>query len=138
MRHLADAAEAELGDFRSDDADERRIGVERGDRGDFWLFGQVLGQVAERATDLEDREVAGAAHAQVAKERTEEARASRFLVGQVRRRALDPLPVDQHLDHARAVGRGVLAPVNGEDAAVAEIRQRVPGLGHPLRHKDHS
>src|SRR6266446_5985440 len=125
VRDLADAAEAELRHLRTDDGDERRIGVERGDCGDFRLIGEVLGHVAKRAADLEDRQVAGTARAQVAKERTEEVRAPRLLVGKVRRRAGGPLALDQHADYALAVPRDVLAPVHHKHTTIAEIGQEV-------------
>src|SRR2546430_15030308 len=111
---LVDAREPELLHLGARERDERRIGVERVDAGNFRLLCQVLGHVTERAADLEDREVPRAVRTEPAEERLEEVPAARLLEVEVERRAGGAPTPREPADHpARVAGRG-LAAIDGE------------------------
>ena len=68
--------------------------------------------------------------AQEAEERAEEVRPARRLVGQIGRRALDPLARDQEAQDALAVGRRVVAPGEREHAPIAVVHDAEFRVAH--------
>ena len=122
--------ESLLLDLGAHDVHERGIRVETVDLRDLGLLGQVLGHVAERGADLEDRETARAAAPQVAQERIEEEARALLLEREVERGAPGPLALDQQPDHAGAIAGLVRPPVHREHAPVSEVRQMEGRLAH--------
>src|SRR5712692_3794033 len=87
--------------------------------------------MAEGTADLEHREIATAARAQIGEERAQEVTSPCLLVGEIRRSAQGALALHEHAYHARAVDRRILPPGHGEHASVAQVLEAVEGLGHP-------
>ena len=123
--HLAHLLEAQLLELDPRHRREGRVRVEGRDVGDLGLLVQVLRHVAEGAADLEDGEVAGARGPEVPEERAQEVAAARVLERQVEGGAARPLALDEHPQHALAVGGLVCPPIHREHAPIAPVDERV-------------
>jgi len=131
--HVAHPLEGHLLDLEPDHGREGRIRVEGDDLAHLGALGEVLRDVAEGAADLEDVELAGVAAAEIGEERVEEVMAASLFVGEVLGRARRSLALHEHLDHAGAVGRRIVAPVHREHAAITQVLETVGRLAHRSR-----
>ena len=125
LLHLAHTAQAELLDLRSH---ERGIRVEAVHARHLGLVGDVLGHVAERAADLEQRELRRTTRPQPREQRAQKQLAARALEVEVERRTVLALALDEQAQDPLAVVRAVVASGDGEDAVIAAIDD-VEGTG---------
>jgi hypothetical protein len=110
--------------------DEVGVRVERRDTRHFRLLVEILGDVAERAADLEHGEPAGPARPEIREERGQEVPSAGLLEREVEDRPAGALALDEHADHTGAVAGDVILTAHGEHAPVAEIPKPILRLGH--------
>src|SRR5207245_567749 len=93
-------------------------------------LGEILGDVAERATDLEHGEAGEGLRVEIAEQRAEKMRAALLLEGEVECCAPRALARDEHSNHALAVMGTERAPVDRKHARVPDVDESVRRLAH--------